>query len=164
SVAAALVQLTADAIVSQLRVSRVTFAAVSPDASFAMVEFTHAYESQPISGRYSLEDFLTAGARSELVSGRPLAVSDVGLDPRTEFARDKFMAHEARAFISVPLRSDKGLQAVLNMNSATPRVWRSDEVQLLEHVAARLWPAVERARAEAALREREHRLHLALEA
>src|SRR5262249_52443807 len=44
------------------------------------------------------------------------------------------------------------------------RAWTKAEVELLRDVAERVWEAVERARAEAALREREQRLRLALDA
>ena len=36
-----------------------------------------------------------------------------------------------------------------------PRVWTPDEIALVEEVAERTWAAIERARAEAALRESE---------
>src|SRR5262249_8170264 len=50
------------------------------------------------------------------------------------------------------------------VNNATPRVWTKSEVELIREVAERFWEAVERARAEEALREREQRLSLALDA
>jgi PAS domain S-box-containing protein len=43
-------------------------------------------------------------------------------------------------------------------------VWTKPEVELIHEVAERIWHAVERARAGAALREREQRLRLALDA
>ena len=46
----------------------------------------------------------------------------------------------------------------------TPRAWTHDEITLIEETAERMWSAAERARAEAALREREQRLRLALKA
>ena len=160
----ALVQVTADHIVKHLGVNRVTFAAVAPDASFAMVEFTHAYESRSESGMYSLEDFLTEEARAALVAGCALIVADVSLDPRTGFASQRFADFGVQAFVSVPLLSNKGLQCVLHVNSTQRRDWQPHEVQLLEHVAARLWPAVERASAEEELRQSNYRLQLALAA
>src|SRR4029077_20403062 len=46
----------------------------------------------------------------------------------------------------------------------TPRLWTAAEIELIRDVAERTWEAAERARAEAALRLREHRLRLALDA
>ena len=54
--------------------------------------------------------------------------------------------------------------AAFGANNATPRVWLAAEIALVRDVAERTWEAVERARAEAALREREYRLRLALDA
>ena len=156
--AAALVRVTADAVAGYLQVNRVTFAGMVPDASSAEVEFSHAYRGLTIAGTHPLGEFLTETARAELVAGKPVIVADVTSDSRTEFARHKFLEIHVRAFVSVPLLSDKGLQALLSVNTSSPRNWQSDDVQLLEHVAARLWPAVERARAEDELR-RNHQRH-----
>jgi GAF domain-containing protein len=43
------------------------------------------------------------------------------------------------------------------VHSIAPRAWTSDEVTLVEETADRTWSAVERARAEAALRESEEK-------
>src|SRR4029077_3233464 len=43
-------------------------------------------------------------------------------------------------------------------------IWMASEIELVRDVGERTWAAVERTRAEAALREREQRLRLALEA
>ena len=50
------------------------------------------------------------------------------------------------------------------VNHDTPRVWTTGEIELVRDVAERTWDAVERTRAEAALREQKTRLRLALEA
>jgi PAS domain-containing protein len=50
------------------------------------------------------------------------------------------------------------------VNHDTPRVWTAGEIELVREVAERTWDAVERTRAEAALREQKTRLRLALEA
>jgi PAS domain-containing protein len=54
--------------------------------------------------------------------------------------------------------------AAFGVNHDTPRVWTAGEIELVREVAERTWDAVERTRAEAALREQKTRLRLALEA
>ena len=54
--------------------------------------------------------------------------------------------------------------ASFGANHHTPRVWTAAEIELVRQVAERTWDAVERARAEAALRQQTSRLSLALEA
>ena len=69
------------------------------------------------------------------------------------------------ALIDVPLRKgEKNPLWAIIAGSMHPRVWTSGEVALVEEVAERTWAAVERAQAEAALRESEARRELALEA
>jgi PAS domain S-box-containing protein len=98
-------------------------------------------------------------------SGEPIIVSDVRTDPRfTESERAYLRATEIAAFAAVSLVKDKQLVAAFGGHNATPRVWTKREVELIRDVAERVWEAVERARAEQALREREQRLQLALDA
>ena len=54
--------------------------------------------------------------------------------------------------------------AAFGANHVTPRAWTSSEVELVRDVAERTWDAVERTRAEAALRQQKQRLRVALEA
>src|SRR3712207_7849158 len=51
----------------------------------------------------------------------------------------------------------------LTVNQRRPRRWSAEEVALVEGVAVRCWGEVERARAEAALRESEKRQAFLLE-
>ncbi|WP_348751838.1 PAS domain-containing protein [uncultured Aquincola sp.] len=57
------------------------------------------------------------------------------------------------SLVAVPLRGDGALRAIFYAAQHAPRHWTADEVALMEDVAARVWDAVERARAEQALRE-----------
>ena len=62
------------------------------------------------------------------------------------------------------LFKDGRMVAAFGVNHDTPRVWTAGEIELVRDVAERTWDAVERTRAEAALREQKQRLRLALEA
>src|SRR5262249_20787977 len=57
------------------------------------------------------------------------------------------------AYVTVPLVKEGVWVAVIAVNSIAPRAWTVDEVVLIEKTAERTWAAVERARAESALRE-----------
>ena len=80
-----------------------------------------------------------------------VAVDDVAADPRNDLAT--WQAIETRAFVSVPLVRDGRLRATLFVNHRDPHAWSRDEVGLIEDVAGRIWDALERARAEEALRQ-----------
>ena len=60
---------------------------------------------------------------------------------------------EVRAFVSVPLVRDEELRATLFVACRSVRIWPPEDVALIEDVARRTWDALQRARAEAALRE-----------
>ncbi len=91
--------------------------------------------------------------------GETVVVSDVRTDPRfSESARAVLGEREIAALVGVTLLKGGQLVAAFGANNATPRDWTSGEVELIRDVAERTWEAVERARAEAALRGSEERL------
>jgi signal transduction histidine kinase len=87
-------------------------------------------------------------------AGRTLVVDDFAgrIDGERAAA---FEAVQLRAALAVPLVKDGRLVAVLSLHHASPRHWTPPQVALAEEVAERTWAAVERARAEAALRQSE---------
>ena len=98
-------------------------------------------------------------------NGETVVVNDVSTDPRfTEAERTIMQARQIAAYVGVTLIKGGRLVAAFGANNATPRVWTSMEVELIRGVAERTWEAIERARAEEGLREREQRLRLALDA
>lgn len=60
--------------------------------------------------------------------------------------------------ISLPLIKAGELVGALCVTEAVPRHWLTAEVELMRETAERIWATIERARAEAALRENEQRL------
>lgn len=106
-------------------------------------------------GVYQMDDFGPELSR-DLRQRRTVAVSDVASDSRTE-AADAFSAIGVRAFVRVPIVRGGTLKAFLFLHSDSPRRWTTEEVELTEEVADRLWLAIERAAAEAEVRESEAR-------
>ena len=68
---------------------------------------------------------------------------------------DTWRAHGVRSGSAVPLLSNGRLVALFVTGNAEPRRWTASEKVLQERVADRTWASLERARAEAALRESE---------
>lgn len=68
------------------------------------------------------------------------------------------------AFIVVPFHQRGKWQGTFTATSRQARDWTADEIALIEEVSNRTFPRLDRARAEAALRESEARLQLALSA
>ncbi len=108
-----------------------------------------------MTGRFRSVDFgekLTATHRAGIVQ----VVSDTETEAaNTEAERQVLRQARIGAYITVPLLKQGQWVATLAVHCLTPRAWTVDEVRLVEDVAERTWAAVERARAEKALRESE---------
>ncbi len=90
--------------------------------------------------------------------GEPFVVDDVARDSRLKDTdRQAFEAAGVAAVVGVGLVKAGRLVASFGVISATPRAWTHEEVALVRETAERTWAAVERARAEAELRESEKR-------
>ena len=110
----------------------------------------------PIAVSSDLAEYGPAIADS-LRQGRTVLVHDTLADHRTaaDGVAERLAGRGTRAFVAVPLIKAGGLLAVLFASSASPRRWTAAEGALALDVAERLWSAVERTRAEQALRHSE---------
>jgi signal transduction histidine kinase len=86
---------------------------------------------------------------AELRAGRTIVLPDTGSEP-SPFQED--------SLIAVPLVKDGRLVAALCVSRGGSRAWVPHEIELVRETAERTWAAVERARAEEALRQSEERL------
>jgi PAS domain S-box-containing protein len=132
-----------------LRVSRVGYGLVEADDATVSLQSSYADGVERLIGAYRLDGFgphYIAAQRQ----GRTVVQENVAADPRTD--PSIWQNVQTSAFVSVPLIRGGRLAASLFVNNQTPRPWSADEVALIQDVAARTWDAVERARAEAALR------------
>jgi PAS domain S-box-containing protein len=159
-------EATARGLAQFLKVDCVGYGEVEEDRGIILVEREWSRGAISNEGRhYRLEDFLP-DMLAELRQGHVLAIEDVRNDSRwgASTIRGVFSAVNARAALAVPLLKNQRLTALLYLNASEPRQWSGDEVALIEDVAERTWIAVERARAEAALRESESRFRIIAEA
>ncbi|MEO3434475.1 PAS domain S-box protein [Inquilinus sp. CAU 1745] len=118
---------------------------------------------QSLAGTHRLADY--AWSIAMLRRGESYAIPDTQaseLVPDAE--RSASAAVQLIANIGVPLIKDGRLVGALCLSKSRPRDWSEAEVDLVREVSERIWAAAEQARAEAAQRESEGRLQLALEA
>jgi len=147
-----------------LGVGRVGYAEMDMEADLLSIDIDWVDGQLPsIVGRYPLMSFghdnMAALARGETVQIADVDQSPlVGADNRAAFD-----AMGIRSAITVPLVKRDRLIAVLSVQHCAPREWTDAEVRLVEDVAERTRSTVERATAEAALRQSEGRLRFALE-
>lgn len=143
----------------QLGASRVGYAELDEEG-FALVQRDWTAPGiATVAGRHRLDDFGAALA-ADMHAGRIVRVSDTADHPviRSPEIRQAYDAIDVGALVDVPLVRHGRTVALLFAHDSKPRRWSEEEVQLIEAVAARTWSAVERARAEAELRDSEGRL------
>ena len=140
-----------------LGANRVGYGEVDEEARYFTTEGNWTDGSVPSrEGVHDLEAFGPV-ILSALRKGEPLVVGDVFEDPRTnapDFAA-AFQAIEVRAAITSSLVKQGRMRAALYVHAGSPRDWTEADAQLVSDVAERTWATVERARAEASLRESE---------
>ncbi|WP_084151165.1 response regulator [Azohydromonas australica] len=150
-------------LAEQLGVNRAFYAEVRGDDWIVVKGYEQGAVSLP-DGAYSARTFgdwimATYGA------GECLVFHDSGTDPRfTPAQRQAHAAVQILAAVGVPLVKECALVAILAVHGATPRRWSDEDVALVEETAERTWAAVERARAETALRNSREQLGMALRA
>lgn len=116
-----------------------------------------------LAGTYFLSDFIMPELQATLASGQAVMIHDVTTDARTATLASNHQSHQIRAFVSVPCIYHGSWVASLTVYSTTPRLWREDELALLQETVAHLWPVIEQTRALQALCASEERLQMALE-
>jgi PAS domain S-box-containing protein len=153
AILAAMGEMTA----AHMGVGQVAYAEVTGDAAVFDVSVARAgghFEELPAMFRFpeGAEMLLDDYRR-----GEPLVVCSYedDLPPLTRSLITARQTAEMCAAITVPLVKDGRLMAMLIVSHPTPRRWSDDEIQLVEELADRVWSSVSRARAEAALAERE---------
>ncbi|MDT8758547.1 PAS domain-containing protein [Sphingomonas psychrotolerans] len=120
----------------------------------------HAAHAPSIVGRYSLTSFGSLAVAS-LKAGHPLVIDDA--NQLGDDGARAFLDIGIQATICMPFLKEGRLTALMAIHDSVPRRWTADELGLLREVTERSWAHVERVRAEAALRESEGRLRLAVE-
>jgi PAS domain S-box-containing protein len=155
-------EVTVRLLGEHLGVNRVAYSVIDGDEFIVTTSYNQGVG--PVRGRWPIVAFGRA-LLDTYKRGESVTVSDVRTDPRfTDGERANLLAHGVVAFLRVMLHKDGRWVASFGVNSVTPREWTNDEITLVEEAAERMWSAAERARAEAALRERERRLRLVLKA
>ena len=101
---------------------------------------------------YRINDFAGQALLDVWRRGEAVAINDVAGDPLTQPFSANFAAQNTQSFAAAPLLSEGVLEVILVVSAPAPRHWLTDEVRCLQNVVARVWPAIKRARAIAALR------------
>ncbi|HKK29055.1 MAG TPA: PAS domain-containing protein [Alphaproteobacteria bacterium] len=146
------IQATASRLLGeQLGANRVAYFEVREGHYVVQRDYTNGVAS--MAGRRRIGSFSWEMMRGYL-TGRTATSSDVSCDESFSANGKSILARlQVGALVVVPLVKDDRFIAGLTVQSVRPRQWTASEVALAEETAERTWATLERARAEAALRE-----------
>ena len=144
-----------------LQASRCAYADVAPDGD--QFRILHDYVNNCIStvGSYTLSSF-GGECAAQIRAGQTLVLRDAEQELPPEDAA-MFRTIRVRATVSCPLVKNGGLRAMMAVHQDAPRDWTPEEIALVEEVVERCWATIERARAEAAVREQKRLAELRAE-
>jgi PAS domain S-box-containing protein len=132
-----------------LGASRVGYGEVQPGGDTILLDSAYTDGVSALIGCFDLQSFGAANIARQIL-GQTVVHEDVRDDPANN--PQLWAAIDTVSFVSVPLIRDGRFAASLFVNDRKARRWSQDDLALIEYVATRTWDAVERARAEAALR------------
>jgi PAS domain S-box-containing protein len=143
-----------------LGAARIGYSEIQPDDETLLILNGYVDGAPPVNGLFPLSIFGAYHA-SQMRQGRTVFYNDVQADERG--ARTFGLKLGTRAHVSVPLVRGGRYVGSLYVTHLKPHEWTPAEITLIEEVAARIWDAAERGRAEAMLRESEQRLRLVMQ-
>jgi signal transduction histidine kinase len=157
----AAIQYTAmSALGQQLGANRVGYAETQPNAELVAVTRHYTWGVTGIEGVHRYRDY-GVDLISRLQQGRTVVRSNIAADPT--LTDDEKQAHAQLALgstLNIPLVKEGHLVAILFVHFQQAHAFSAAEVALAEEIAHQTWAALERARAEDALRRSEESYRL----
>ena len=150
----ALMATAVEVLGRHLNANRVGYGEIEPGEETVLLQVCWTDGVEPLSGSYRLDSFGKDDIARQR-QGLSQSCDDVLADPAQD--PSVWNAIATRAYVSVPLIRNGRFTASLYVNFREPHHWTHEEIAIVEDVGARTWEAVERARAEAAMRESEAR-------
>ncbi|HEY9763464.1 MAG TPA: PAS domain S-box protein [Trichocoleus sp.] len=156
STAEEIMQITCAKTVAHFDLSRCLLVKINEAKNQAEVVYDFSADGLPsLVGTYQIGNFHTADEVQELASGRAIVINNTATLPRTSEAADRFTQLQIGALVNAPYVGDGQWKFVLSAMQTEPRLWCNDEIEMLQELSARVCLRIERAYAEAALRESE---------
>jgi PAS domain S-box-containing protein len=151
---------SAETLGRHLGVNRAGYAEVDLDGTLVIGRDWTDGTVKPGTGRRPIASFGEAVV-AKLERGETERFDDATTDPRVQPShRPAFEEMSIVAILTVPLVKGGRLVGMLSVHQEHARIWTDAEVQLVQDVAERTWAALERARAELALRDSEQQFRL----
>lgn len=122
----------------------------------------HAPDVPPLPDTVVLSEHVSDTFYEMVRAGKPVVSENVYTNSITKSEANAEIG--VGAFITVPFHHQGEWKFLFSVHDTQARQWREDEVDLVCDLAGRLFPRLERARAETALRETEERFYKAFNA
>ncbi|EEF62614.1 PAS domain S-box protein [Pedosphaera parvula] len=152
-----IIRITVEAVGRHLNADRCYFVECLEHENRILIGHNwHRSTSSSIEGAMSLFDFGGIDWWHQYSQG-DFAVEDVETEPLTREKAANYVTVGVRSYAVQPCRREGEWTVVLGVTESFPRKWTADELSLMDDVIARVWPLVERARADQALRKSEAR-------
>jgi PAS domain S-box-containing protein len=154
-----ILQIAATHLGRHLGAARIGYGQVQPDGETVLITNGYADGVPPVNGLLSHKSFGPHYGEM-LRNGKSIISDDVLTDPDREPGAWESLG--TRAHVAVPLIRNGQYKGSLYVTHFRPHRWTPGEIELIKAVAARIWDAAERGRAEARLRDSEERQRLIL--
>jgi PAS domain S-box-containing protein len=137
-----------------LGVDRTYYARIDEARQIAIIERDYVRDgSYSLAGEHRLTDFRSI--IEVIKTGNVFIAYDVADMPEVKPELENYLSIGLRAVLCIPLIKEQQMVAALAVTNSLQRRWTRNEILLLEETAERTWAAVERARAETALKDSE---------
>ncbi len=151
-----IMRIVGEKVYRHLGISRLVFVNVNKTVD----EVTGAYEVHDpdvIDCRleYKLRGLISEECCRQLQAGHTVAIDDIETDPRTAPYAELYLPYEVRSQLLAPFLGKGRWKFLLCAQHRKPYHWRSDEMELMRELTERIYTRLERAYAEAALRQSE---------
>lgn len=135
-----------------LGLHRCLFNEIDVERDLETVHRDYCRDGDSVAGQHKISKYSSISSQA-MLAGQTVVNNDSKLDPRTAKLYAKvYGPSRERAYITVPmLRSGRWMGSIW-CSDDRPREWTTSEITLVESIAERVWSAVERVRAENALR------------
>jgi len=155
-----IVSTASEMLGTELDIARVQFSEVDNDSGMFFVrrDWVHPAHGLPSSAgqRRRLDEFGPESA-GLLRDARLVQANDVRTHPLTSPHADAFARYGVRSVLALPLVKAGRLTAILSLHHVEPRSWSEEDIEKARDTAERTWAALEKAKAQAELREANRR-------
>lgn len=149
---------------AHLDVNRAIYSEVLDDEDTLASRLGFTKDVEAVTGPTRLSE-LDPGLHKQLLKGVSFVHEDItAFFKDNKYARERITSSQVKGLIAVPLLKQGKLEALITVQQNTPRKWSQLEVGLVEEVCRQTWEAIEKARAEKALKESEQRFRNLVEA